>query len=44
MAMTEHRNVGTVLGYFQAGAMLESSATRLLMEPGISRTLKGGEP
>ena len=30
MAMTEHRNVGTVLGYFQAGTMLSSRATDLL--------------
>ncbi|NUU39024.1 tyrosine-type recombinase/integrase [Pseudomonas sp. C2B4] len=30
MAMTEHRSVGTVMGYFQAGALLSSRATRLL--------------
>lgn len=30
MAMTEHRNVGTVMGYFQAGSLLDSRATRLL--------------
>ena len=27
MAMTEHRNVGTVMGYFQVGALLDSRAT-----------------
>ncbi len=30
MAMTEHRSVGTVMGYFQAGALLSSRATDLL--------------
>jgi integrase len=30
MAMTEHRSVNTVMGYFQAGALLSSRATRLL--------------
>ncbi|MBD8093305.1 site-specific integrase [Pseudomonas fluorescens] len=30
MAMTEHRSVTTVMGYFQAGALLESRATTLL--------------
>lgn len=30
MAMTEHRSVGTVMGYFQAGALLSSRATNLL--------------
>lgn len=30
MAMTEHRSVGTVMGYFQAGALLNSKATTLL--------------
>jgi integrase len=30
MAMTEHRSVSTVMGYFQAGAILESRATTLL--------------
>lgn len=32
MAMTEHRGVGTVMGYFQAGALLSSRATDLLAE------------
>ncbi len=30
MAMTEHRSVGTVMGYFQAGTLLSSKATSLL--------------
>jgi len=30
MAMTEHRSVSSVMGYFQAGALLESRATTLL--------------
>jgi len=30
MAMTEHRGVGTVMGYFQAGSLLTSRATTLL--------------
>ncbi|MCP1375156.1 site-specific integrase [Dyella lutea] len=30
MAMTEHRGVGTVMGYFQAGNLLTSRATDLL--------------
>lgn len=30
MAMTEHRSVGSVMGYFQAGSLLDSGATRLL--------------
>jgi hypothetical protein len=30
MAMTEHRSVATVMGYFRAGALLESQATMLL--------------
>jgi integrase len=30
MAMTEHRSVGTVMGYFQAGTLLSSRATDLL--------------
>ncbi|VVO22615.1 tyrosine-type recombinase/integrase [Pseudomonas fluorescens] len=29
MAMTEHRSVSTVMGYFQAGALLDSRATDL---------------
>lgn len=30
MAMTEHRSVSTVMGYFQAGSLLDSRATTLL--------------
>jgi len=30
MAMTEHRSIGTVMGYFQAGSLLNSQATKLL--------------
>ena len=30
MAMTEHRGVATVMGYFQTGLLLNSSATQLL--------------
>jgi hypothetical protein len=30
MAMTEHRTVSTVMGYFQAGSLLSSLATSLL--------------
>ncbi|MDO1504924.1 integrase [Pseudomonas chlororaphis subsp. chlororaphis] len=30
MAMTEHRSVSTVMGYFQAGSLLGSRATQLL--------------
>ena len=30
MAMTEHRSVGTVMGYFQAGSLLNSRASQLL--------------
>ncbi|MBD8120491.1 tyrosine-type recombinase/integrase [Pseudomonas lutea] len=32
MAMTEHHSVGTVMGYFQAGSLLESKATQLLSQ------------
>jgi len=32
MAMTEHRSVTTVMGYFQAGALLESRASQLFGE------------
>jgi hypothetical protein len=28
--MTEHRGVGTVMGYFQAGSLLSSQASTLL--------------
>lgn len=32
MAMTEHRSVGTVMGYFQAGSLLSSKATQLFTQ------------
>jgi integrase len=32
MAMTEHRSVGTVMGYFQTGSLLSSKATQLLTQ------------
>lgn len=32
MAMTEHRAVGTVMGYFQSGALLNSRAATLLTD------------
>jgi integrase len=35
MAMTEHRSVGTVMGYFQAGTLLSSRASALKL-PGAS--------
>lgn len=33
MAMTEHRSVSSVMGYFQVGSLLNSSATRLFLDP-----------
>jgi hypothetical protein len=33
MAMTEHRSVSTVMGYFQAGSLMNSSAAILLKYP-----------
>jgi len=33
MAMTEHRSVGTVMGYFQAGLLLSSRATEMFSYP-----------
>jgi len=35
MAMTEHRGVGTVMGYFQAGSLMTSRATTLLASPSL---------
>lgn len=36
MAMTEHRSVSTVMGYFQAGSLLNSRASQLLsVEPQV---------
>lgn len=41
MAMTEHRGVGTVMGYFQAGSLLASRASNLLspLAESLERTL-----
>ena len=39
MAMTEHRSVGTVMGYFQAGTLLSSRASALALPGGPSETL-----
>lgn len=36
MAMTEHRSVGTVMGYFQTGSLLNSRATELLLSPNVT--------
>jgi hypothetical protein len=33
MAMTDHRSIATVMGYFQAGSRLTSNATLLLSPP-----------
>lgn len=41
MAMTEHRSVGTVMGYFQAGSLLSSRATTLLATVLSSGTSQG---
>jgi integrase len=41
MAMTEHRSVTTVMGYFQAGSLLSSRATSLLVD---SEALTQGGP
>lgn len=40
MAMTEHRTIATVMGYYQAGQLLESRASMLLGSEGLS---EGGE-
>jgi integrase len=36
MAMTEHRGVGTVMGYFQAGSLLTSRAAAILPTQGVN--------
>lgn len=36
MAMTEHRSVSTVMGYFQAGSLLGSRASQLLSGPTVA--------
>lgn len=33
MAMTDHRSVASVIGYFQQGAAVQNPAARLLEEP-----------
>jgi hypothetical protein len=38
MAMTEHRSVGTVMGYFQAGSLLASRASALVLPGGVTQT------
>jgi integrase len=38
MAMTEHRSVSTVMGYFQAGSLLSSKATQLLSQLDADKT------
>lgn len=38
MAMTEHRSVGTVMGYFQAGSLLASRASALELPGGVTQT------
>lgn len=38
MAMTEHRSVGTVMGYFQAGSLLSSRAAQFMPHPGATKT------
>ncbi|WP_188251722.1 site-specific integrase [Pseudomonas sp. PSB1] len=39
MAMTEHRSVTTVMGYFQAGSLLESRASHLYAGPPLADEL-----
>ena len=48
MAMTEHRSVSTVMGYFQAGSLLGSRASQLLsleppVDPAPDATLPAGD-
>ncbi|MFZ0155393.1 site-specific tyrosine recombinase XerC [compost metagenome] len=44
MAMTEHRSVTTVMGYFQAGALLESRASLLFGESPVAETVNEAPP
>ncbi|MNC15425.1 site-specific tyrosine recombinase XerD [compost metagenome] len=44
MAMTEHRNVNTVMGYFQAGSLLNSRATSLLPMPEGPKQSESADP
>jgi hypothetical protein len=45
MAMTEHRSISTVMGYFQAGSLLDSRASQLLMtaDPATEGSTDEGE-
>jgi len=43
MAMTEHRSVATVMGYFQAGSLLGSKATQLLPSSRVSDVLEDSD-
>ena len=44
MAMTEHRSVTTVMGYFQAGALLESRATTLFKSSTVNEEKLHADP
>ena len=45
MAMTEHRSLGTVMGYFQAGTLLDSHSSNLLLpEKRFARPRKSDVP
>jgi integrase len=43
MAMTEHRSVGTVMGYFQAGTLLSSRASALQLPGAASEASPEGD-
>ena len=43
MAMTEHRAVGSVIGYFQAGGVTDKPAARLL-DDGILHASHASSP
>ena len=44
MALTEHRGLATVMGYFQAGALLSSHATNLLRANSSEAMPKSARP
>lgn len=44
MAMTEHRSVGSVIGYFQAGGVTENPAARLLDDSILNSSSKSSTP
>ncbi|WP_426128992.1 site-specific integrase [Pseudomonas sp. DWP1b1] len=44
MAMTEHRSVTTVMGYFQAGGLLESRTTTLFRSPIVNEGKLPADP